>query len=94
MSFDDAMHHEAMSFTNGEDRTVRVLLTPLNSGKASFKLVSAGTEDRRPGALTSTGTLRDRTCHPHQRFPPSRSWLVAGKHGRLPIYMIAWQTRA
>ena len=45
VSFDDAMHHEAMSFTNGEDRTVRVLLTPLKSGKASFKLVSAGTED-------------------------------------------------
>ena len=43
VSFDDAMHHEAMSFTNGEDRTVRVLLTPLKSGKASFKLVSAGT---------------------------------------------------
>jgi surfactin synthase thioesterase subunit/acyl carrier protein/NAD(P)-dependent dehydrogenase (short-subunit alcohol dehydrogenase family) len=58
VSFDDAMHHEAMSFTNGEDRTVRVLLTPLKSGKASFKLVSAGTEDLEAWHTHMTGTLR------------------------------------
>lgn len=58
VSFDDAMHHEAMSFTNGEDRTVRVLLTPLKSGKASFKLVSAGTEDPEAWHTHMTGTLR------------------------------------
>src|SRR5262245_8246857 len=56
--FEDAMHHEAMSFTDGEDRIVRVSLTPLKSGKASFKLVSAGAEDSEDWRTHMTGTLR------------------------------------
>ena len=58
VSFDNAMHHQAMSFTNGEDRTVRVLVTPLKSDRASFRLVSAATEDSEVWHTHMTGTLR------------------------------------
>ncbi|HET7911379.1 MAG TPA: SDR family NAD(P)-dependent oxidoreductase, partial [Pseudolabrys sp.] len=58
ISFDNAMHHQAMSFANGDDRTVRVLVTPLNSDKASFKLVSKDAEDPRVWHTHMTGTLR------------------------------------
>jgi acyl transferase domain-containing protein/surfactin synthase thioesterase subunit/acyl carrier protein len=58
VSFDDAMHHEAMSFTNGEDRIVRVSITPLKSDRASFSLVSAVTEDSEVWHTHMTGTLR------------------------------------
>ena len=52
VSFESAMHHQAMSFANGEDRTVRVLVTPQKSDRASFKLVSADTEDSKSGIPT------------------------------------------
>ena len=58
VSFDDAMHHQAMSFTNGEDRIVRVLVTPLKSDRASFKLLSAVAEDPDVWHTHMTGTLR------------------------------------
>jgi len=58
ISFDNAMHHRAMSFANGEDRTVRVLVTPLKSDRASFKLVSADTNDPKVWHTHMTGTLR------------------------------------
>jgi acyl transferase domain-containing protein/surfactin synthase thioesterase subunit/acyl carrier protein len=58
VSFDDAMHHEAMSFTNGEDRIVRMMVTPLKSDRASFKLVSAGAEDSEVWHTHMTGSLR------------------------------------
>jgi acyl transferase domain-containing protein/surfactin synthase thioesterase subunit/acyl carrier protein len=58
VSFDDAMHHKAMSFTNGEDRLVRVLVTPLKSDRASFKLASADTDDSEVWLTHMTGTLR------------------------------------
>jgi surfactin synthase thioesterase subunit/NAD(P)-dependent dehydrogenase (short-subunit alcohol dehydrogenase family)/acyl carrier protein len=58
VSFDDAMHHQAMSFTNGEDRIVRVSITPLKSDRASFSLVSAATEDSEVWHTHMTGTLR------------------------------------
>jgi acyl transferase domain-containing protein/surfactin synthase thioesterase subunit/aryl carrier-like protein len=58
VSFDDAMHHKAMSFTNGEDRIVRVSITPLNSDRASFRLVSAASEESEVWHTHMTGTLR------------------------------------
>src|SRR4029077_6219583 len=58
VSFDNAMHHQAMSFTNGEDRIVRVLVTPLKSDRASFRLESAATEDSVAWLPHMTGTLR------------------------------------
>ena len=58
VSFDDAMHHQAMSFSNGEDRTVRILVTPLKSDRATFKLESADTEDANVWHTHMTGTLR------------------------------------
>jgi surfactin synthase thioesterase subunit/acyl carrier protein/NAD(P)-dependent dehydrogenase (short-subunit alcohol dehydrogenase family) len=58
VSFDDAMHHQAMSFVDGEDRIVRVLLTPLRVDKAGFKLVSAATENPNVWHTHMTGTLR------------------------------------
>src|SRR5215472_4539455 len=58
VSFNDAMHHQAMSFTNGEDRIVRVSITPLKSDRASFSLVSATTDDSEVWHTHMTGTLR------------------------------------
>jgi acyl transferase domain-containing protein/surfactin synthase thioesterase subunit/acyl carrier protein len=58
VSFDDAMHHQAMSFTNGEDRIVRVVVAQLKADKASFSLVSAATEDSEIWHTHMTGTLR------------------------------------
>ena len=58
VSFDDAMHHQAMSFTNGEDRIVRVSVTPMKSDRASFRLVSAAAEDSDVWHTHMTGTLR------------------------------------
>src|SRR5262245_11153306 len=58
VSFDDAMHHQAMSFINGEDRIVRVVVARLNSDRASFSLVSAATEDSEIWHTHMTGTLR------------------------------------
>jgi acyl transferase domain-containing protein/surfactin synthase thioesterase subunit/acyl carrier protein len=58
ISFDDAMHHQAMPFAKGEDRFVRVLLDPLKSDRASFRLVSATAEDAEVWQTHMTGTLR------------------------------------
>jgi acyl transferase domain-containing protein/surfactin synthase thioesterase subunit len=58
VSFDDAIHHKAMSFTNGEDRIVRVSINPMSSDRASFSLVSAATEDSDVWHTHMTGILR------------------------------------
>ena len=58
VSFDDAMHHEAMSFLNGEDRIVRISVTPLKFDRAAFKLVSATNEEPDVWHTHMTGTLR------------------------------------
>ena len=58
VSFDNAMHHQAMSFANGEDRAVRVLVAPLKSDRASFKLLSADADDPTVWHTHMTGTLR------------------------------------
>ena len=58
VSFDHAMHHQAMSFADGDDRLVRVLLNPLTPDRASFRLVSAATDDPNVWHTHMTGTLR------------------------------------
>ena len=58
LSFDDAVHHKAMPFTDGEDRVVRLLLTPLQSDRARFSLVSANSADSEVWHTHMTGTLR------------------------------------
>src|SRR5262245_29335098 len=58
VSFDDAMHHQAMAFANGEDRFVRLLVDPLKADRASFRLVSAAREDAEVWHTHMTGTLR------------------------------------
>jgi acyl transferase domain-containing protein/surfactin synthase thioesterase subunit len=58
VSFDDAMHHEAMAFSDGEDRIVRVSVTPVKSDRASFRLLSAATADSEVWHTHMTGTLR------------------------------------
>jgi acyl transferase domain-containing protein/surfactin synthase thioesterase subunit/acyl carrier protein len=58
VSFDTAMHHQALSFANGEDRIVRIVVAPLSSEKASFRFLSAATEDAPAWTTHMTGTLR------------------------------------
>jgi acyl transferase domain-containing protein/surfactin synthase thioesterase subunit/acyl carrier protein len=58
VSFDNAMHHQAMSFANGEDRAVRVVVAPLRSDRAEFKLLSADPENPKVWHTHMTGTLR------------------------------------
>jgi acyl transferase domain-containing protein/surfactin synthase thioesterase subunit/acyl carrier protein len=58
VSFEDAMHHKAMSFRNGEDRVVRLLLAPLSSERAGFTLVSAEAEGAQVWHTHMTGVLR------------------------------------
>jgi len=58
VSFDNAMHHQAMSFANGKNRTVRIMVTPLKSDRANFKLVSADTKESEVWHTHMTGTLR------------------------------------
>jgi len=71
VSFDNAMHHQAMSFTNGEDRTVRVLVTPQKFDRASFKLVSAATESSEVWQTHMTGTLRKSEAPTWPAFSPT-----------------------
>jgi acyl transferase domain-containing protein/surfactin synthase thioesterase subunit/acyl carrier protein len=68
VSFESAMHHQAMSFANGEDRTVRVLVTPQKSDRASFKLISADTRDSKVWHTHITGTLRKSDAPPALAF--------------------------
>ncbi|MEJ0079196.1 MAG: SDR family NAD(P)-dependent oxidoreductase [Alphaproteobacteria bacterium] len=58
ISFDDVMQHQAMSFVDGEERTVRILLKPLTSDRASFRLVSAAPDAPAAWHTHMTGTLR------------------------------------
>jgi acyl transferase domain-containing protein len=58
VSFDNSIHHQAMSFVDGEDRIVRVLLSPLRSERAAFKLVSSASENSEVWHTHMTGTLR------------------------------------
>jgi acyl transferase domain-containing protein len=58
VSFDNALHHRAMLFANGEDRIVRTVVTPLKSDRASFALISAPSEDSESWITHMTGTLR------------------------------------
>ena len=56
VSFENVLHHKAMPFIEGEDRVVRLLLTPLQSDRARFSLVSA--ESRRLGSLAHSHDRR------------------------------------
>ncbi|MBO0718008.1 MAG: polyketide synthase dehydratase domain-containing protein, partial [Rhizobiales bacterium] len=58
LSFDDAVHHKAMPFTDGEDRLVRLSVTPLQSDRARFSLVSADSANSEVWHTHMTGTLR------------------------------------
>src|SRR5215470_11632443 len=58
ISLEDAMHHQAMTFADGEDRTVRILLTPLTLDRTSFRLVSAAAVNPAVWHTHMTGTLR------------------------------------
>jgi acyl transferase domain-containing protein/surfactin synthase thioesterase subunit/acyl carrier protein len=58
LSFDDAVHHKAIAFTDGEDRVVRLALTPLQADRARFSLLSAEREDAEIWHTHMTGTLR------------------------------------
>ena len=58
LSFDDALHHKAMPFTDGEDRVVRLLLTPLQPDRARFSLLSADSAESEVWHTHMTGTLR------------------------------------
>jgi len=58
ISFEDVMHHQAMWFTGGETRIVRIFVAPLKSDRASFRLVSASGEDPEVWNTHMTGTLR------------------------------------
>jgi acyl transferase domain-containing protein/surfactin synthase thioesterase subunit/acyl carrier protein len=58
VSFEGAMHHQAMSFANGEDRAVKILVTPQKPDRAIFKLVSADAPDSELWQTHMTGTLR------------------------------------
>jgi Polyketide synthase dehydratase len=58
ISLEDAMHHQAMTFADRENRTVRILLTPLTSERASFRLVSAAADNPAVWHTHMTGTLR------------------------------------
>ena len=58
VSFDNAMHHQAMSFSNSEERIVRLVLTPLRSDRANFRLLSAGRGDADVWQTHMTGVLR------------------------------------
>jgi acyl transferase domain-containing protein/surfactin synthase thioesterase subunit/aryl carrier-like protein len=58
VSFDDAMHHRAMPFNEGEERIVRVSLTPLKSDRASFRLLSATAAGSQAWVTHMTGTVR------------------------------------
>ena len=52
VSFDNAMHHQAMSFSNSEERIVRLVVTPLRSDRANFRLLSAAVGTRTSGKPT------------------------------------------
>lgn len=56
--FENALHHQAMSFANGKDRTVRVIVTPQKPDRAGFKLVSADAREPQRWHTHMTGTLR------------------------------------
>src|SRR5688500_15538449 len=58
LSFDNAMHHQAMSFSNSEERIVRLVVAPHGSDKASFRLLSAASRDAEVWHTHMTGTLR------------------------------------
>ena len=58
VSFDNAMHHRAMSFSNKEERIVRLVITPLRSDKANFRLLSAARGEAEAWQTHMTGILR------------------------------------
>ena len=68
VSFDDVMHHQAMSFANAENRIVRMLVGPLKSDRASFRLVSASSENSEAWTTHMTGSLRKSNALPSPTF--------------------------
>ena len=68
LSFDDALHHKAMPFTDGEDRLVRLVLTPLQPDRARFSLVSADSAAPEVWHTHMTGTLRRLEAPPASDF--------------------------
>ncbi|WP_441260607.1 type I polyketide synthase [Bradyrhizobium sp. 521_C7_N1_3] len=69
ISFDHAMHHQAMSFANGEERVARIHLTPLTSDRLGFKLLSAAIDDPEIWHTHMTGTLCKSEVPPRSSFP-------------------------
>src|SRR5262249_991639 len=72
ISFENAVHHRAMSFANGDDRVVRVMVTPLKSGSASFKLLSRDADDSKVWHTHMTGTLRKSEAPARPPFSPTK----------------------
>ena len=68
VSFDNAMHHRAMSFSNSEERIVRLVVTPLRSDKANFRLLSAARGDADVWQTHMTGILRKSGAQPSPAF--------------------------
>lgn len=58
LSFENVLHHKAMPFLAGQDRVVRLVLTPLQLDTARFSLVSADSEASEVWHTHMTGTLR------------------------------------
>jgi surfactin synthase thioesterase subunit/acyl carrier protein/NAD(P)-dependent dehydrogenase (short-subunit alcohol dehydrogenase family) len=83
VSFEDAMHHQAMPFANGEDRFVRLLVDPLSSDRASFRLVSAASEDAETWQTHMTGTLRTSGAPSWPEFSPVQ--VRSRCHRTLPV---------
>jgi acyl transferase domain-containing protein/surfactin synthase thioesterase subunit len=84
ISFENAMHHQAMSFADGEDRIVRLVVTPLKSERASFKLLSAAAQDPEVWHTHMTGTLR-RSEEPLPRADFSTKQIRARCRQTLPV---------
>ena len=85
ISLDNAIHHQAMTFADGEDRTVRILLAPLAPDRASFRIVSAAADDAVEAHTYMTGTLRKSEAPGASAFsvPQIRARCAAGDVGDL-----------
>ncbi|MET0707116.1 MAG: SDR family NAD(P)-dependent oxidoreductase, partial [Tardiphaga sp.] len=68
ISFDGAMHHQAISLADGEERLVRLSVDPLSNGKASLKIASASTQHADVWNIHMTGTIRKSELPPSSTF--------------------------
>jgi acyl transferase domain-containing protein/surfactin synthase thioesterase subunit/acyl carrier protein len=86
----EAMHHEAMSFVDGEERVVRLSASALSGGRASFTVASATTGTSGDWHTHMTGTLRKSEASYGSTFLASevrarcpKAWPVADLYDRL-----------